>query len=384
MNIAVYCGSVNGNHPAFSQAAELLGALIVARGDTLVYGGGESGLMGVIAGKVHQAGSPVIGVVPDNVSFIRERPQPYCTEVVRTENMSARKQKMMEMADLFIALPGGIGTMDEMTEVITLNRIGVFHKPCIMINADSYYEPFHDMLDRMIQAEFLEAEVYQYVNFWTMEKLAMELIACQEAQKAGRDAGENSQEDDCPGLPSGKVSGTCGPKLRWSLSDEGLLTIAGSGKMDNYDTYLMEELMQEDCDAAPWYEYGDEIREVTVREGVTSIGSCAFYNCEEIRKVSLPDSVNTIGWCAFGGCEKLEEINIPEGVDKIDNNTFSRCNSLEEIRLPKSIQYIGEEAFTITSFSRASSMVTLLYPGQRDDWAEVRVEEGNDIKIKFI
>ena len=134
MKIAVYCGSELGSHPEYAKAARELGGWIGNNKYTLVYGGGESGLMGAVAGAVHDAGCEVIGVVPGNVDFIKERPQPYVTELIITNNMSDRKQKMLELADGFIALPGGIGTLDEISEAINLTKICVFHKPCILFN----------------------------------------------------------------------------------------------------------------------------------------------------------------------------------------------------------------------------------------------------------
>ena len=132
MRIAVYCGSGFGNTPDYIEGAKRLGRWIGEHKHTLVYGGGESGLMGVIAREVHEAGCPVIGVVPGDVSFIKDRPQPYVTELITARNMSDRKEKMLELADAFVALPGGIGTLDEMSEAITLTKIGVFDKKCIL------------------------------------------------------------------------------------------------------------------------------------------------------------------------------------------------------------------------------------------------------------
>ena len=97
MNIAVYCGSVSGNKEQFEKGARALGTWIGEHGHTLVYGGGESGLMGIVAKEVHDAGCEVIGVVPGNVAFIKNRPQPYVTKLIFTEDMSERKRKMLEL-----------------------------------------------------------------------------------------------------------------------------------------------------------------------------------------------------------------------------------------------------------------------------------------------
>ena len=165
MRIAVYCGSDFGNCPAYTQAATELGRWIGKSGHTLVYGGGESGLMGAVAKEVYDSGCKVIGVVPGNVEFIKERPQPYVTELIITANMSERKQKMLDLADAFIALPGGIGTLDEISEAITLTKIGVFDKSCILFNRNDFYEPLKRMLTEMEKAGFLWEESMKHVLF---------------------------------------------------------------------------------------------------------------------------------------------------------------------------------------------------------------------------
>ena len=118
-----------------------------------------------VAKEVHEAGSTVIGVIPGNVEFIKARPQPYVTKLITAENMSERKQQMMELADVFLALPGGIGTLDEISEVITLTKIGVFQKPCILFNRNSFYEPLRTMFTQMEQAGFWWKESMRHVLF---------------------------------------------------------------------------------------------------------------------------------------------------------------------------------------------------------------------------
>lgn len=165
MRLAVYCGSDDGKEPVYRNAAKELGQWIGKCGHSLVYGGGESGLMGMVAREVHAQGQEVIGVVPGDVAFIKDRPQPYVTELIITANMSERKQKMLELADGFIALPGGIGTLDEITEVITLTKIGVFQKPCILFDRNKFYEPLKILFERMEVAEFLSHEKMEHVLF---------------------------------------------------------------------------------------------------------------------------------------------------------------------------------------------------------------------------
>jgi len=165
MKIAVYCGSDFGNNPIYAKAAAELGTWIGESGYTLVYGGGDTGLMGTVAKEAYNLGCQVIGVIPGNVDFIKDRPQPYVTELFTTHNMSDRKEKMLELADVFIALPGGIGTLDEISEAITLTKIGVFKKPCILFNRGDFYEPLQKMFAEMEQADFLWAESMRHVLF---------------------------------------------------------------------------------------------------------------------------------------------------------------------------------------------------------------------------
>lgn len=155
MKIAVYCGSSLGNEPQIIEAAARLGRWIASQGHSLIFGGGDSGLMGVVAKAVYEGGGETIGVMPGNVDFIVNRPQPFSTQTIITEDMSSRKHAMLEMADAFIALPGGLGTLDEISEVMVLTAIGVFHKPCVLFNAGGYYEPFRQMMLTMREKTFM-------------------------------------------------------------------------------------------------------------------------------------------------------------------------------------------------------------------------------------
>lgn len=165
MKIAVYCGSGIGNNPNFVSKTEKLGKWIRENGHSLIYGGGDEGLMGCIAKEVFKGGNEVIGVLPGDIGFICSRPQPYCTKVIVAKNMNERKQEMLDLADAFIALPGGIGTLDEMSEAITLTKIGKFNKKCILYDVDSFYSTFKLVLDTMITNEFLRKEECEHVLF---------------------------------------------------------------------------------------------------------------------------------------------------------------------------------------------------------------------------
>lgn len=149
MNITVYLGANAGNDPALAQATAELGRWIGAGGNTLVYGGSESGLMGVLAKSALAAGGKAIGVEPQ--FFIDEGYEfDGLTELIVTRDMSERKAKMIELGEAFIALPGGTGTLEEITEVISKLSLGQLDAPCILYDLNGYYQPLHQLLQQMI------------------------------------------------------------------------------------------------------------------------------------------------------------------------------------------------------------------------------------------
>ena len=157
MNIAVYCGSGAGNDIAYSKAAELIGKWIAKEGHTLVYGGGNVGLMGVVANTVMENGGDVIGVIP-NILFIREQRHNGIKNIIDTKSMSERRDKMIELADAFIALPGGPGTLDEISEIIMMLRIRELDCQCVLFNTNDFYNPLRELLHNMVSAEFSSQE----------------------------------------------------------------------------------------------------------------------------------------------------------------------------------------------------------------------------------
>jgi len=165
MKIAVYCGSSPSKRKEYEDIAVKLGSWIGRNGHTLVYGGGEAGLMGTVSKAAYDEGTDVIGVVPENVGFISSRPQPYVTELIKAADMSERKKTMMEISDVFVALPGGIGTLDEISEAITMVRIGTYNKPCVFINTSGFYEPVKALFSNMSDAGFVESTGVKGVLF---------------------------------------------------------------------------------------------------------------------------------------------------------------------------------------------------------------------------
>lgn len=164
MRIAVYCGAAEGKDPAHLGAARRIGEWIAASGHELVYGAGKVGMMGAIADTVLRGGGRVTGVIP---AFMVELG--WCheglTACIVEESMSARKKKMCELADAMIALPGGAGTLEEITEVISWQRLGLNDSPCILFNEGGFYEPLRAVYERMVEAEFLEPEALDKVLF---------------------------------------------------------------------------------------------------------------------------------------------------------------------------------------------------------------------------
>jgi uncharacterized protein (TIGR00730 family) len=155
--ICVFCGSSPGRSPAFAQAAVELGQIIVARGLGLVYGGASVGLMGKLADTVLQAGGEVIGVIPDTLIRyeVAHRGLPDL-RVVRS--MAERKTLMAELSDGFISLPGGTGTLDEMTEMLTWSQLGEHDKPSGLLDVDGFYSNLIAFLDHAVEERFLRPE----------------------------------------------------------------------------------------------------------------------------------------------------------------------------------------------------------------------------------
>ena len=135
--VCVYCGSSAGNDPAFLGAAEGLGKALAQGGVRLVYGGGSVGMMGAVARAVLKHGGKATGIIPEFL-FRREQPEAQNEELIVTRDMHERKQKMFERADAFVALPGGIGTLEELVEQLTWVQIGQHRKPLLLVNINGF------------------------------------------------------------------------------------------------------------------------------------------------------------------------------------------------------------------------------------------------------
>lgn len=164
MNITVYLGANEGNDPFFKEAVRELGAWIGTNGNTLVYGGSKSGLMGELAESVLQAGGKVIGVEPQffiDAGFVYDE----ITELITTKDMSERKAKMIELGDAFIAFPGGTGTLEEITEVMSKVSLKHLDAPCILYNLNGYYDSLKQLLEHMIEMDLSSREKQEGIYF---------------------------------------------------------------------------------------------------------------------------------------------------------------------------------------------------------------------------
>ncbi len=157
-NICVYCGSGVGSKPVYTEAARTLGRSLAEAGIGLVYGGGSLGLMGEVARATLSAGGRVTGIIP---AFLSDREQMLrdVHELVVTEDMHQRKMLMFQKSDAFVALPGGIGTLEELVEQLTWSQLGQHQKPVILANIDGFWTPFLNLLEHMRADAFIRKDL---------------------------------------------------------------------------------------------------------------------------------------------------------------------------------------------------------------------------------
>lgn len=167
-SLCVYCGSSSGKHPEYAEQARAFGAEMARREITLVYGGGNVGLMGVVADAVLAGGGKVIGVIPRQL-VDREVAHAGLTELQVVDTMHQRKTRMFELSDAFVALPGGFGTLDEMFEMLTWSQLGLHSYPCAFLDVRGYYAPLRGMMDHMVGEGFVRSA--QRENVWFGENI---------------------------------------------------------------------------------------------------------------------------------------------------------------------------------------------------------------------
>ena len=172
MNVCIFCGSSTGKDVIFADAAREIGRLLAQEGHTLVYGGGNIGLMGIVADSALSAGGKVIGVIPD---FLMKREVGHAglTELIQVNSMHERKKKMADLTDVFIALPGGWGTLDELAEILTWRQLGLIDQPIGLLNIDSFFTPLVDQMQTMSEKGFLNSA---NLNFLTVNNSVTKLL----------------------------------------------------------------------------------------------------------------------------------------------------------------------------------------------------------------
>jgi uncharacterized protein (TIGR00730 family) len=176
--VCVFCGSSSAVDPAYLHAAAALGRALADAGLALVYGGGGVGLMGACARAAHEAGGRVLGVIPD---FLVGREHALETiEHVVVANMHERKMTMFERSDAFVALPGGVGTLEEVVELLSWRRLGLHAKPVVFHNPEGFWEPLFDLFQHTVDARFTPPE---FMDAWTAVERIEDVVPALQAAK---------------------------------------------------------------------------------------------------------------------------------------------------------------------------------------------------------
>jgi hypothetical protein len=176
MNICVFCGSATGVIPVYADVARELGFLFAKNNHTLVYGGGNIGLMGILADSVLQHGGKVIGVIPD---FLMQKEVGHTglTQLEVVASMHERKKRMADLSDAFIAMPGGWGTLDETAEILTWKQLSLIQQQVALLNVNTFFDALLSQMDRMVQDGFLkQANRHSVIVSTTPEDLMNQLI----------------------------------------------------------------------------------------------------------------------------------------------------------------------------------------------------------------
>ncbi len=174
--VCVFCGSNPGNNPAYAEAARQMGRAIAARGLGLVYGGGHVGLMGIVADAAMREGAEVIGIIPETL-MRREVGHGAITELRVVATMHERKAMMADLADGFIVLPGGIGTLEEAVEAFTWTQLGIHDKGLAFLDTEGYWQRLGGVLDHMVAEGFLHAKHRAMVGFAATPEAALDALA---------------------------------------------------------------------------------------------------------------------------------------------------------------------------------------------------------------
>jgi uncharacterized protein (TIGR00730 family) len=163
MNVCVFCGSGSGENPVYAESARKLGILLAGAAIRLIYGGGNIGLMGVVADSAIGAGGKVTGVIP---SFLLKKEVGHrgITNLEVVESMHERKQRMADLADAFVALPGGWGTLEELAEILTWKQLGLISQPVLLLNTNQFFDPLLDQMRLMVKEGFLQSGYFNFLQ----------------------------------------------------------------------------------------------------------------------------------------------------------------------------------------------------------------------------
>jgi len=175
-SVCVFCSSSNSAGPVFMDSARELGRGLGRMGLTLIYGGASIGMMGQTASGVHEEGGRVVGVLPE---FFREKEIEYldADELIVTPDMRSRKAIMEENADAFIALPGGIGTLEELTEILSMRQLKLMSKPLILVNIDGFFDNLRTLLEDMVRRKFVKPEFLTTLILVANAQAALDYLA---------------------------------------------------------------------------------------------------------------------------------------------------------------------------------------------------------------
>lgn len=181
--VCVFCGSSHGTDPAYAATAKAMGSLIAARGYSLIFGGGNVGLMGEVARAARDGGAPVQGILPEFLKHL-EPPLKTKEEVIVTADLQSRKTLMLSLADAFVVLPGGLGTLDEYFEILTTAQLRVFRKPIVVVDVNGYFAPLKALLDQVTGHGFARPEILAMQSVVTTAEDAMAVLDRQLAPPA--------------------------------------------------------------------------------------------------------------------------------------------------------------------------------------------------------
>ena len=176
-SLCVFCGSKNGNNLIYKKAAKELGTYLAKNKIRLVYGGGSLGLMGELASSVNRNKGDILGVIPKHLLQIEGINKNH-GEIIITDDMHTRKKTMYNSSDAFLCLPGGIGTLEEVSETITWFQLNISRKPIFFLNINGYWDKFRELVENMVSTEFASKDLLNYFTFFeSLEALVPSLLS---------------------------------------------------------------------------------------------------------------------------------------------------------------------------------------------------------------